>query len=577
MASYAGPGSPTFAGVAAATTTAPTSPIQVAVEDGAHVARVEVPAGLRPTEHLPGTYRLKLSGPGAVTARPETIAAALLSSGKIQSLDTWRQAKYYRLQNPFERFVSFRGCGETPALKSRDTIEAVFEPGKPEAKGQIQVTDLEDKELRFTLQFVPPGADARFIDTVLTQAGVRAKEITRSAVRQDLWFCTADCTEDEVPHFISSGNLTSKPLPADRTAIMVSVPGRPIKCYYCGDPGHWSNKCQSGRDTRRQRYVEREEQRKEALEKRRRAKAEAQELIDKVEEQRRVDAIILQQELGEQLSAEAAAADERADSPAAGSQDSVVASPAAPEDSAPQVGVQTEKQATSPKTASPAKQSATPTGKSGPPRSAQSLHFSTPNERKRRSRAAKDQMASKKQRTPAPNESISIGDADFLESVGLGDQSQRDAILVLKKSLFNPGREEPPVVEGEGDLIDLSSEDESEDVPIFKFPDNPVNRGSPELTVSGSIPSYQRPPESPALDALTSGARRLSFVASGKSESLPGSPASNASTPAVQRAVRSIERQIDGGGPGKTIKTYSKTKKKETPSSQGELSENQMN
>ena len=567
-------GSPTYAGVAAATTTVPTTPTRVAVEDSAHVARVEVPAGLRPTEHLPGTFRLKLSGPGAVTARPETIAAALLSSGKIQSLDTWRQAKYYRLQNPFERFVSFRGCGETPALKSKDTLEAVFEPGKPEAKGKIEVTDLEDKELQFTLQFVPPGADARFIDTVLKQAGVRAKKITRSAVRQDLWFCTADCTEDEVPHFISSGNLTSKPLPADRTAIMVSVPGRPIKCYYCGDPGHWSNKCQSGRDTRQQRYAERENKKKEALEKRRRAQAEAQELIDKVEEQRRVDAIILQQELGEQLSAEAAAADERADSPAAGSQDSVVASPAAPEDSAPQVGVQTEKQATSPKTASPAKQSATPTGKSGPPRNAQSLHCSTPNERKRKNKG--EQMASKKQRTPAPNESFSIGDADFFESVGLGDQSQRDAINQLKKSLFKPKGEQAPEVEDGRLLIDLSSEDESEDAPIFKLPENPVNRGSPELTVSGSIPSFQVPPESPALDALASGARRLSFLSSGKSESLPGSPASNASTPAVQRAVRSIEKQIDRGGPGKIIKTYSKTKKKETPSSQGELSDNQI-
>ena len=74
-----------------------------------HIARVEVPAEHRPAEHLPGTWKLPLYGPGALSARPEQIGAAMLSEGLISTMETWKKAAYYRLQSPFERFVSFGG------------------------------------------------------------------------------------------------------------------------------------------------------------------------------------------------------------------------------------------------------------------------------------------------------------------------------------------------------------------------------------------------------------------------------------------------------------------------------------
>ena len=231
----------TYAGVAASPNSNTTAQIMVVEDAATHVARVEVPALLRPTEHLPGTWKLRLSGPGSVTARPEQIGAALLSNGLIKNMQTWKEAKYYRMQNPFERFVSFGGCQETSALQHGQKLGAVFDPNGA-TMGTIEVCSLEERETRFSLQFVPPGATEKYVETVLAQAGVETTKITRSAVRQDLWFCTAECKEDEVPHFIASKNLTSKPLPEDRTAIMVSVPGRPIKCFHCGEPGH----CQRG-------------------------------------------------------------------------------------------------------------------------------------------------------------------------------------------------------------------------------------------------------------------------------------------------------------------------------------------
>ena len=179
------------------------------------MARVEVPAALRPAEHLPGTWRLRLSGPGAPTARPEQIGAALLSSGKIRSMDVWKQVKYYRLQSPFDRYVSFGGTQEMSALhqlRHGDKIEAVFDSSAG-TKASIEIYNLEERETRFQLQFVPPGASRAYVEALLNRAGIEPTECQRSAVRQDHWFCAADCSREEVPHYITSRNLTNKPLP----------------------------------------------------------------------------------------------------------------------------------------------------------------------------------------------------------------------------------------------------------------------------------------------------------------------------------------------------------------------------
>ena len=160
------------------------------------MARVEVPAALRPAEHLPGTWRLRLSGPGAPTARPEQIGAALLSNGLIRNMDVWKQVKYYRFQSPFDRFVSFGGSGEMSALhrlQHGKKIEAVFDTSAG-TKATIEMFNLEEQETRFHLQFVPPGASRGYVEALLNRVGIEPTEVTRSAVRQDHWFCAADCS-----------------------------------------------------------------------------------------------------------------------------------------------------------------------------------------------------------------------------------------------------------------------------------------------------------------------------------------------------------------------------------------------
>ena len=141
-----------------------------------HVARVEVPAILRPAEHLPGTFMLQLSGPGALTARPEQLGAALLEAGKIASLQDWKSCSYYRLHNPFERFVSFKDRKAT-TLRHGDTLEAQLDTANP-AKATIQVIDMDSRETRFSLQFVPPGATAKYIDSILMAAGISPTKCT---------------------------------------------------------------------------------------------------------------------------------------------------------------------------------------------------------------------------------------------------------------------------------------------------------------------------------------------------------------------------------------------------------------
>ena len=573
-------GSPTYAGVAGADQqSAPRSGVEE--NAGIHVARVEVPAALRPTEHLPGTWKLRLSGPGAVSARPEMIGACLLSKGKISSIDIWKKCKYYRLSNPFERYVSFRGCGETPALSHQECLEAVFDANSL-TKGKIECFDLEERETHFMLQFAPPGATQTYIKSILHQAGVKPTKMERSAVRQDQWFCTAVCLESEVPHYIASTNLTSKPLPEDRTAILVTVPGRPIKCFHCGQSGHWSNKCVTGRDTRQQRYLLREQTKSAALEKARHAQQQLEaaqtELEEQIKEQRRVDALLLKQ----QSDALAGAVGDETVVPASGSQDSVAAD-AAPVDSTPQGGEQTAPEATSNKKASPPKQSGSPPGNRGPPRGSLSLHASPANPRKTRRKSHNEATPRKKPCTPRKNiaseESLSLDDADFLEGVGLGSGDEMANALVLKQFLFRREGEKTEEVETELQLEDLEI-DLDADLEL-KAPGNPASQVSPELTASGNVTSFQRPPDLPPQKYSTPSRDELLSASPGSRESTSASPASNRSTPFVIRSVRSIEGKSDAGKNAKKkekhkVRTNSIDRKKATPSPRGEQSVSKM-
>ena len=51
------------------------------------VARVDVPEVDRPKEHLPSTFRLRLSGWNAASVRPDVLAAILLDEGLLKTAD----------------------------------------------------------------------------------------------------------------------------------------------------------------------------------------------------------------------------------------------------------------------------------------------------------------------------------------------------------------------------------------------------------------------------------------------------------------------------------------------------------
>ena len=550
----------------------------------AHVARVEVPAALRPAEHLPGTWKLRLSGHGSITARPESIGAALLANGLIKTMATWKQAKYYRLQQPFERFVSFGGCQDKPTLSHGLKIEAAFDVHSA-TRGQIEFFDLEERETRFTLQYVPPGATHRYIGAVLARAGIpNVKKTERSVVRQDLWYCAADCQEDEVPHFIASTNLTSKPLPADKTAIMVSVPGRPIKCYHCGDPGHWSNKCTQGREVRQQRYQDRENAKKRALEQRRLAEQQliaAAEQLEKDKEERRVDELLKENEKNDESLLADGTANEPPVSPT-GSKDSESESDDSEddvEDDASQDGELVIEEEKSAGQRTPPKQPGSPSGKGGSSRGRMSLHTTPPNARKsaKRERQQEDQMSAKRQSAhAAANESMSMDTRDFyaavgLSTVGLPDDNGKAAIQKLKKKLFRPEAQN----EGEESVVTVESSDGDDDS-TSKEPEPPAGRGSPVLTASGNIPSYQVPSKIPSSIDKPREDQTPSSAPTGNRESIDIqiTPPSVSSTPVLLRTMRNIKGKFEWGG---SSKKEDKTKLKETPSSQGEQSGNQMN
>ena len=588
---------PTYSGVAGTDTQQQVAP-HVDVEDnGRHVARVEVPAALRPTEHLPGTWKLRLSGPGAAIARPEQIGACLLSKGKISTIETWRQCKYYRLQNPFERYVSFRGCGETPALKHLDTLEAVFDANNP-VKAKIEVFDLEERETRIMLQFVPPGATDTYVKAVLQQAGVKTTNLKRSTVRQDQWFVTVDNLECEVPHYIASTNLTSKPLPEDRTAIMVSVPGRPIKCFHCGQSGHWSNKCDKGRDTRQQRYLLREEQKRLHYEKTRRAEkqleAAQEELQKQKDEQLRVDRLLLDLSQEDLLAGAAASGTVE---PASGSEDSDAEQPDfrvyASEDNAPQGGDGAVEKVTPNKKASPKKQPKSPPGKRGPPRGSMSLHMSpSTNPRKTKWEAQQDGTPNKKPCQPEiETESFSLDDQDVIIGCGLGPDSQSPVFNQLRRYLFKGGNQVSEVGEEEELLLEDLTEDPRTDILGPSGLAKPAGQSSPGLTASGSITSFQRPPpEVPPPGTSSPTGTGLLPEPPGDRESLPSSPAPDSSTPFVMRAVRSLEDRSGGGKPGRKKdkdkdkeknktrnRSISTDRKKATPSPGGKQPDTKMN
>ena len=228
---------------------------------------MNVPEDDRPKEHLPKTYRLRLSGWNAAQVKPDVLAAILLDEGYLKNADVWAKAVYYRLQSPLERFLSLDGLDDLHTLRGGVSFKAHFDPQDRSKEGQISIEEIGEDATRFMLQFVPPTATQEFVEKLLKLAGIESANLEKHPSRADLWRGSTKQTEAEIPHYIT-GNYSLSRAPEDKKAILVTVQGRLIDCYYCGDNGHWTHKCQEGRDMRMSRYKEREDQKRRKEERR---------------------------------------------------------------------------------------------------------------------------------------------------------------------------------------------------------------------------------------------------------------------------------------------------------------------
>ena len=221
------------------------------------VARVEVPSALIPEDHLPCTFRLVLSGWGAAGVQPERLGA-LLAGRNWLPLDTWRRLRYYRLHNPTLRFISVEGLPHGLEHGMEDRFN--FDQNCPDRYGTIRVENVKKPDTKIRLEFVPPGAGQSYIKGIMQQAGLEVIQMTKSKRRADMWEGTVTNQEEGIPHYIEGETICNAPVNGRRKVILVTVPHRRIQCYHCGDPRHWSNRCEQLEKEKVERRKQREMQ-----------------------------------------------------------------------------------------------------------------------------------------------------------------------------------------------------------------------------------------------------------------------------------------------------------------------------
>ena len=216
------------------------------------VIQVGVPESLVPEVHLPETLRLVLLGPGAAGLPAERLGALIIGAGWI-TLESWRAARYYRLHNPTLRFLGLENVRHN--MTHGQEGEFVFNPSCPEEKGTIRVEDVNRKETRIRLQFVPPGAGLAYVKTIMDQAGLQMIRMAKTPKRADMWEGTVKNSPESIPHYLEGETISKE---GRRKEILITLMGRRIACYYCGSTGHWSNKCHEAQQQREQEKERRE-------------------------------------------------------------------------------------------------------------------------------------------------------------------------------------------------------------------------------------------------------------------------------------------------------------------------------
>ena len=231
------------------------------------VVEVSLPEAREPISlHLPGVWRIRLSGPGAAAFSPPSLGNKLLDLGLISSMTIYQSAAYYQLENPLERFIQFRN-EEGYNFQHGKEYTISFQPNDPTKTGTIRIEDPRKKESRCTLSFVPPGVDREWVEKLIEEAGLNATDLSRSKYRADQWHFSSNTPTNQIPHYVYVKGKVS-------LNILLQVAGRLIECQQCGDTNHRTNNCPDVKEFRRIDYEKRRQRKEEREERERRNRRE---------------------------------------------------------------------------------------------------------------------------------------------------------------------------------------------------------------------------------------------------------------------------------------------------------------
>ena len=191
------------------------------------------------------TYRLRLSGKGAIKVNQMDICVAM-AANSILTLEEWDDhVTFYRLADlPFERFIHL-----TPeidiSLRHNSTFS--FQPATqedPSIEVECTIEDMSVNETTVFLQYVPVTYQTSNVKEILAKAGLKVLSIKRDLKEADRWIITVKNEKKEIPHYIHLSKLSLRQ-DEKRSTILVTMPGRLTECSVpgCRSTSHRANKC----------------------------------------------------------------------------------------------------------------------------------------------------------------------------------------------------------------------------------------------------------------------------------------------------------------------------------------------
>ena len=119
------------------------------------VVEVSLPEAREPISlHLPGVWRIRLSGPGAAAFSPPSLGNKLLDLGLVNSIAGFQKAAYYQLENPLERYIQF-SSDEDHNFEHGKEYQICFQPNDPSRTGTIRIENPKKKRVTLHSQFRP--------------------------------------------------------------------------------------------------------------------------------------------------------------------------------------------------------------------------------------------------------------------------------------------------------------------------------------------------------------------------------------------------------------------------------------